>query len=99
MTFLWALLFIAAVLVFWSLDLLGLPGNWLIVAATIAYAWLTSGPDSSSMRWAAAAIVTGLAVVGGIFGGGAGAGGVESGGGSRRGGAPSWHSPAPWSAR
>lgn len=85
MTFVWALLFIAAVLVFWSLDLLGLPGNWLIVAATIAYAWLTSGPDSSSMRWAAAAIVTGLAVVGEILEVGASAAGVKRVGGSRRG--------------
>ena len=37
MTFLWALLFILAVLVCWSLNLLGLPGNWLIVAATAVY--------------------------------------------------------------
>ncbi len=30
MTLIWALLFILAVLIFWCLNLLGMPGNWLI---------------------------------------------------------------------
>jgi uncharacterized protein len=85
MTFLWALLFAVVVLVFWSLNLLGLPGNWLIVAATILYAWLTSAPDSGGMRWTAVAIVAGLAVFGEIVEIGAGAAGVKRVGGSRRG--------------
>src|SRR5947209_15568990 len=85
MTFLWALLFILAVLVFWSLNLLGLPGNWLIVAATAFYFWLTSGPGSDGMRWTAVAIVTGLAIFGEIVELGASASGVKRVGGSRRG--------------
>jgi len=85
MTFVWALLFVVAVLVFWSLNLFGLPGNWMIVAATALYAWLTSGPDSGHMGWAAVAIVTGLAVFGELVELGASAAGVKRVGGSRRG--------------
>ena len=85
MTFLGALLFVLAVLVFWSLNLIGLPGNWMIVAATVLYAWLTSGPGSGGLRWAAVAIVMGLAVVGEVVEFGASATGVKRAGGSRRG--------------
>src|SRR5947209_14666906 len=87
MTFLGALLFVLAVLVFWSLNLIGLPGNWMIVAATVLYAWLTSGPGSGGLRWAAVAIVMGLAVVGEVVEFGASATGVKRAGGSRRGAA------------
>src|SRR5436190_8647054 len=87
MTLLWALLFVLAVLAFWSLNLLGLPGNWMIVAATVAYAWLTSAPGGGGLRWAAVGIVTGLAVVGEVVEFGASAAGVKRAGGSRRGAA------------
>ena len=85
MTFVWAPLFVLAVLVFWSLNLLGLPGNWMIVAATVLYAWLTPGPGSGGPRWTAVAIVTGLAAVGEVVEFGASATGVKRAGGSRRG--------------
>jgi uncharacterized protein YqgC (DUF456 family) len=84
MSVLWALLFVLAVLVFWSLNLLGLPGNWLIAATTLVYAWLTSGPDSG-LRWTVAAIVAGLAILGEFVEFGASAAGVKRVGGSRRG--------------
>jgi uncharacterized protein len=85
MTFLWALLFVLAVLVFWSLNLLGLPGNWLIVAATVLYAWLIAEGSSGMMRWTAVAIVASLALVGELVELGASAAGVRRVGGSRRG--------------
>jgi uncharacterized protein YqgC (DUF456 family) len=85
MTFLWALLFVLAVLVFWSLNLIGLPGNWMIVAATILYAWLIVGGGSGNLRWAIVGIVASLAVVGEIVELGASATGVRRVGGSRRG--------------
>ncbi len=85
MTFLWALLFVLAVLIFWSLNLLGLPGNWMIVAATVLYAWLISEDGSGTLRWTAVAIVASLALVGELLELGASAAGVRRVGGSRRG--------------
>ena len=85
MSLLWATLFVLSVLVFWSLNLLGLPGNWMIVAATALYAWLTAGPGSGGPRWTAVAVVTGLAILGELVEFGASAAGVKRAGGSRRG--------------
>ena len=85
MTFLWALLFVLAVLVFWSLNLLGLPGNWLIVATTILYAWLISHDGCNTSRWTVVGIVAGLAIVGEVVEVAASAAGVRKVGGSRRG--------------
>lgn len=84
MTFLWGLLFVLAVLFFWSLNLVGLPGNWLIVLATVLYAWLTSKLDSFGLGFAAVAVVTALAVFGEILELVASAIGVKRYGGSRR---------------
>jgi uncharacterized protein YqgC (DUF456 family) len=85
MTFLWALLFVLTVLVFWSLNLLGLPGNWLIVAASVLYAWLTAEPVNEAMRWTVVAVVAGLAILGEAVEFFASATGVKRAGGSRRG--------------
>ena len=85
MTFLWALLFILAVLGFWLTTLLGLPGNWMIVAATALYAWLIPENHSATMRWLAVGIVAGLALLGEVVELAASAAGVKKKGGSRRG--------------
>jgi uncharacterized protein len=84
-TILWAMLFVLAVFVFWSLNLLGLPGNWMIVAVTVLYALLLSKDGSGIMRWTIVAIVTSLALVGEVVELGASATGVRRVGGSRRG--------------
>lgn len=84
MTVPWALLFAVAVIAFWSLNLIGLPGNWMVVAAAAAYAWLAPGPGGG-LRWAAVAVVTGLAVLGEVVEFVASSGGVRRVGGSRRG--------------
>ena len=43
-TFLYAILLIAVLLASWLLTLLGMPGNWLMVAATTVYVWLVPCP-------------------------------------------------------
>jgi uncharacterized protein YqgC (DUF456 family) len=83
MSIVWALLFILAVLVFWSLNLFGLPGNWLIVAATVLYAWLA--PHNGNAGWLVVAAVAGLALLGEVVELGASASGVKKAGGGRRG--------------
>jgi uncharacterized protein len=85
MTVLWALIFIVAVLGFWLLTLLGLPGNWMIVAATAFYAWLIPGTNGGTMRWLIVAIVTGLALLGEVVEFVASAASVKKKGGSRSG--------------
>jgi uncharacterized protein YqgC (DUF456 family) len=84
MTFFWALVFILAVLVFWCLNLIGLPGNWFTAAATILYAWLIPA-EPSNVRWIVVGAVVLLAVLAEIVETGASAAGVKRAGGSRRG--------------
>ena len=83
MTFLWALIFILAVLGFWLLTLLGLPGNWMIVAATALYVWLIPESHSDTLRWTAVGVVAGLALLGEIVELVASAASVKKKGGSR----------------
>jgi uncharacterized protein len=85
MTIFWAFLFVLAVLAFWCMNLLGLPGNWMIVAATALYVWLMPENGNGNLRWLAVAIVTGLALLGELVELGASAASVKKVGGSRRG--------------
>ena len=62
MIYVWLTLFIVAVILFWALNLLGLPGNWLIVA--IAVLWMLVGPVGYQFHWAIPAVLTILAVIG-----------------------------------
>ena len=83
MTIVWALLFVLTVVVFWCLNLLGLPGNWMIAAVTILYAWMD--PGTGNLRWGIVAAVVFLALLAEIVEFAAGAAGVKKAGGSRRG--------------
>jgi hypothetical protein len=85
MTVFWSLLFILAVLVCWFVNLIGLPGNWMIVAATVLYVWLNAEKSHSALGWPAVAVVTGLALLGEIVELAAAAAGVKKMGGSRGG--------------
>ncbi|MFL5330093.1 MAG: DUF456 domain-containing protein [Gemmataceae bacterium] len=85
MTLLWAVLFALAVLAFWCTNLFGVPGNWLIVAATVLYAWLIPPESRVAIGWPVVAVVTGLAVLGEIMELIASAAGVKKVGGSRLG--------------
>ena len=62
MVYVWLTLFIVAVLLFWALNLLGLPGNWLIVA--VAILWTFAGPEGYQFHWAIAVALALLAIIG-----------------------------------
>lgn len=84
MTWFWATLFVLAILVFWFLNILGLPGNWFIVAAAAVYAWLLPGESRTAIGWPVVVTISGMAVLGEIAELLAGAAGVKRAGGSRR---------------
>lgn len=85
MIILWAILLIVALVVGWLLTLVGMPGNWLIVAAAALYSWLV--PDSSphDIGWLVVAVLLGLACLGELLESVAGALGAARAGGSKRG--------------
>lgn len=83
MAWVWAAVFALLVLTFWLLNLVGLPGNWLIVAAAALYAWLLPGDSRAAVGWPVVATVAGLAVLGEVLELVAGAAGVKRAGGSR----------------
>lgn len=82
MTIIWAALFLAAVVVFWFTNLLGLPGNWLIVGTAAVYAWLMPEDTRAAISWPTVGVMAGLAVVGEIAEFAASAAGVKRLGGS-----------------
>jgi len=82
MAIVWAVLFILAVFLFWFVNLLGLPGNWLIVAAAALYAWLIPHDARTAIGWPAVGVVTGLALLGEVVELAASAAGVKKHGGS-----------------
>ena len=63
---------------------MGLPGNWLMAAATVIYAWLTPAGYAVALGWRTVVTVVVLAVLGEIIELAAGALGVARRGGSRR---------------
>ena len=85
MTFLWAALLVVAVLGFWFLNFLGLPGNWLVVASAGLYAWLLPPEGRAAIGWPVVGVAAGLALVGELVELAASAAGVKKMGGSRRG--------------
>ena len=84
MIILWAILFVLAVQVFWFLNLLGLPGNWFMVAAAALYTWLMPHDTRAAIGWPVVGTIAGLAVVGELVEFAASAAGVQKAGGSRR---------------
>jgi uncharacterized protein len=85
LAYLAAILLILVALVGWLAQVLGLPGNWLIVAGAALYAWWV-GPDApTAIGWQTVIALAALAVVGEVIELVAGAAGVTKVGGSRRG--------------
>jgi uncharacterized protein len=68
----------------WLLTLLGMPGNWLIVAAAAVYALIVPADSSLAISGWAVLILAGLALGGELIELTAGALGVAKAGGSRR---------------
>ncbi len=83
MTYVWAALLVLTNTLWLALDLLGLPGNWLMVAGTLLVAWLQ--PDMFSV-WTLVA-VCGVAAVGEALELFSGAYGARRGGAGRPGSA------------
>jgi uncharacterized protein len=69
----------------WIAQLIGLPGNWLIVLAAAAYAWLFPDDSSLAISWHVVLALVALAVIGELAELAASAMGVAKAGGSRRG--------------
>lgn len=84
MTVVWAALLCLALAIGWLLTLLGMPGNWLMVAATALYAWLAPGDSRLAIGWPVVGIMAGLAALGEVIELVAGTLGVAKVGGSRR---------------
>src|SRR5262245_3417517 len=47
MAIVWALLFVLAILIAWCTNVLGLPGNWLMVALAVLY-WILKPADTGA---------------------------------------------------
>ncbi|MBN2580301.1 MAG: DUF456 domain-containing protein [Pirellulales bacterium] len=85
MSFVWAFLLVLIVLFGWLLTLVGLPGNWLMVAAVIVYALLIPQQSPAGLGWGVVAALVVLAALGELLEFLAGALGAAKAGGSRRG--------------
>ena len=87
MSFFYAFLLLAVLLAAWLLTVAGMPGNWLMVAATALYAWLVPTDASTSIGWGVVLASAILAGLGELLEMAAGALGVAKVGGSKRGAA------------
>src|SRR5687767_11814074 len=77
----WYLLLTAVLLAGLFLNVFGLPGMWIMIAAAFGYAWLTG---FQYMGWWTLGIVVGLGVIAEILEFIAGGAGAKKAGGSRR---------------
>jgi hypothetical protein len=80
-----ALLLILVLLACWPLTLFGLPGNWLMAAATAVYAWLVPAQSRAALGWKTIVALVVLAALGELVEILASALGMAKAGGSRRG--------------
>ncbi|MHB8902019.1 MAG: DUF456 family protein [Thermoguttaceae bacterium] len=84
-SFLLAVLLAMIVAVSWVATLLGMPGNWLMVAVAAGYVLVAPSGSSAAMGWTTVAVLLVLALVGELFEFLAGAAGAVKAGASRRG--------------
>jgi hypothetical protein len=82
-TILWAILFCLILAIGWVMTVLALPGNWLIVAAAAAYAWLAPADGRLALAWPTVVALAVLAVIGELAELLAASRGVRQAGGSR----------------
>lgn len=83
MIYLWLTLFVSLIVFFWSLNFIGLPGNWLILG--LALAWMLVGPESYRFSWLVILVLALLATLGEAIEFGASVLGTKKLGGSTRG--------------
>jgi uncharacterized protein YqgC (DUF456 family) len=82
--YLWAIILIAACGFAWLTTVIGLPGNWLIVAFAAIFAALFAQNPNHGVTWMAVAFLAVLALVGEIVEFAAGAAGAAKYGASKR---------------
>ena len=87
MTLFFALLLITVLLASWGLTVFGMPGNWLMVAATAIYAYCVPAESSAAIGWKTVVVLAVLAGLGEVLELLAGAAGTATAGGSKRGAA------------
>ena len=83
MIYIWLTLFILLILGFWLLNLVGLPGNWCIVAVSLG--WMLFGPIDYRFSWIIVVVLAALALIGEAIEFGASVLGTKKLGGSSRG--------------
>ena len=84
MIYVGVLLLILALIAGWCMTMLSMPGNWVIVAAVVLFAWLAP-PDGPDISWQIVAVLAVLAVLAELLELAASALGASRAGGSRRG--------------
>ena len=82
--YLWAALFVVASACAWLLNLVTLPGNWLVVLGSALFAWLLPEDAGRGLAWASVFVLLGLAILGEVVEFLAGAAGAAKQGASRR---------------
>jgi uncharacterized protein YqgC (DUF456 family) len=82
--YLWALLLVAGSILAWLLNLVALPGNWIVVGLAALFAWLLPVQAEQGMSWTTVVVLLGLAVLGEVIEFVAGAAGAAKQGASRR---------------
>lgn len=82
--YLWAALLVAFSAAAWTTTLVTLPGNWLIVAAAMLFAWLLPEDADRGVTWTTVVLLAVLALAGEVIEFGAGAAGAAKTGASRR---------------
>ncbi len=85
MIYLGGTLYLLALLAGWLLNLIGLPGNWLMVGAAAVCAWLAPPESRLHVEWLTVGLLAAMGVLGEIAEFAAGAAGAARRGGSKRG--------------
>lgn len=84
MSIVWAAILLIVLAACWVLTLLGMPGNWLMIAAAVGYVLLVPSGSPAAIGWATVVILSVLALLGELCEFLAGALGATKAGGSRR---------------
>jgi len=82
--YLWAVLLVVGSLVAWLLNLITLPGNWIILGGAALFAWLLPEGADRGVTWTTIIVLLILAIVGEVVEFVAGAAGAAKQGASRR---------------
>jgi uncharacterized protein len=82
--YLWALLLVVCSVIAWLLNLVALPGNWIILGGAALFAWLLPEEAGRGVSWKLVLVLAVLALVGEIIEFAAGAAGAAKQGASRR---------------